>query len=149
MTDHLLRVRAYCPDDLSIVSKIWFDASLQAHPFLGEARLREQRKLVEQIYLKKSESWVATRRDEVVGFIGLLDQFIGGIFVAPVHQSTGVGSALIAHALSLKSELMLEVYAANNNAVNFYTRLGFEEIARRSRDDEGLPFENIHMRLCA
>lgn len=142
-----IQIRAYKAADLHRLSSIWYDTSLQAHPFLGRTYLQEQKVLMETEYLPKSETWVACRADEPVGFISLLDTFIGGLFVEQKLQGGGVGRALIAHALKLKSELSLEVYAHNKEAVAFYQRLGFEEIARRPKDDDGLPFENIRMRL--
>lgn len=145
-----LSIRAYDEaTDLQTLSVIWFDASLLAHAFLGEARLREQRALIETIYLPTAETWVACHRGETVGFISLLDTFIGGLFVAPQQQGLGAGRALVQHALSLKGELSLEVYTANDQALGFYRSLGFEEISRRPVDDEGLPFENSLLQLKA
>lgn len=142
-----LFIRAYDEaSDLQTLSAIWFDASLRAHPFIGEERLREQRIVVETIYLPKAETWVACHHGEPVGFISLLETFIGGLFVAPERQGLGAGRALVGHALALKGELSLEVYTANDQACRFYASLGFEEIARRPMDDEGLPFENAHLR---
>ena len=51
------------------------------------------------------------------------------------------------HALTLVSELSLEVYTANEQAMRFYQKLGFVEQSRRQYDDEGLPFENALMRF--
>lgn len=145
-----LSIRAYDEAaDLQALSAIWFDASLLAHAFLGEARLREQRALIETIYLPTAETWVACHRGETVGFISLLDTFIGGLFVAPQRQGLGAGRALVQHALSLKGELSLEVYTANGQALGFYRSLGFKEISRRPVDDEGLPFENSLLQLKA
>lgn len=141
-----IQIRAYEASDLSTLSAIWFDASMLAHPFLGEARLRAQRTLVEDIYLPGSETWVACRADEPVGFIGLLGASIGGLFVAPAMHGHGIGRALVAHALAIKGALDLEVYADNRAACAFYARLGFEEVSRRDEDDDGLPFANIRMR---
>lgn len=145
-----LFIRAYDEaSDLQTLSAIWFDASLCAHPFIGEERLRQQHILVETVYLPKAETWVACHDGEPVGFISLLETFIGGLFVAPARQGLGAGRALVRHALALKGELSLEVYTANDQACRFYRSLGFEEIARRLVDDEGLPFENAHLRLKA
>lgn len=141
-----IEIRAYEASDLHTLSAIWFDASLLAHPFLGEARLREQSMLIEQVYLPQAETWVACRTGEPVGLIGLLDASIGGLFVAPALHGHGIGRALVEHALALKGALDLEVYADNRDARAFYTRLGFEEVSRRDEDDEGLPFANILMR---
>ncbi|GHC78054.1 GNAT family N-acetyltransferase [Limoniibacter endophyticus] len=133
--------------DVDKLSDIWLDASLAAHPFIGELRLLEQRQLIEEKYLPNSETWVACIGREPVGFISLIDTFIGGIFVAPDHQEEGIGRRLISYAFDLKGELSLEVYTLNYRAVQFYTTLGFQEVSRRATDDEGLPFENALLRL--
>ncbi|KUL93973.1 acetyltransferase [Bosea sp. WAO] len=143
-------IRAYeTSTDLEALSAIWFEASLLAHPFIGEERLREQRVLIETRYLPEAETWVACRAGEPVGFVSLLEHFIGGLFVASGQQGNGIGRTLVAHALKLKGELMLEVYTDNKQAYAFYEALGFKELSRRAQDDEGLPFENAQMRLGA
>lgn len=147
MDKNEVTIRAYAAADKMMLSSIWYRASVKAHDFLGEARLQEQRKLIEDIYLEKAETWVACLDDRPVGFIGLLDRFVGGLFVDPSAQGHGIGRRLIAHALALKSQLMLEVYADNVQACAFYRQLGFCEISRRPKDDDELPFENILMRL--
>lgn len=113
---------------------------------LGQINRFDQRALIEAVYLPKAETWVACRAGEPVGFIGLLDDSIGGLFVAPAMHGHGIGRALVEHALALKGALDLEVYADNLDARAFYARLGFDEISRRDGDDEGLPFVNILMR---
>lgn len=140
-------IRAYRDADLEELSAIWFEASITAHAFVGEARLREQRLLIETVYLPNAETWVAIRGGEPAGFVSLLDDFIGGLFVSPRHQGAGIGRLLVSHALQLKGQLRLEVYTANSQAYAFYENLGFEEQSRRSEDDEGLPFENAQMLL--
>ncbi len=147
MKDFKIHIRAYEAADILRLSSIWFDASQQAHPFLGATRLRKQRTLIERVYLPNSETWIACDASEPIGFISLRDTSVGGLFIEPKLQGGGAGRALIAHALKLKGELSLEVYADNIKAFAFYQRLGFEEITRRAEDDEGLPFENMQMRL--
>ncbi|SED18242.1 GNAT family N-acetyltransferase [Rhodobacter sp. 24-YEA-8] len=133
--------------DLKKLSDIWFEASMKAHPFIGQARLIEQRRLIEIEYLPKAETSVACLDREAVGFISLLGNFIGGIFIAPDRQSLGVGRRLIADALARKGELSLEVYTENEQAVRFYERLGFQEVSRRKIDDFGFAFPNATLSL--
>lgn len=133
--------------DLKKLSDIWFQASLKAHPFIGRPRLIEQRQLIEAEYLPKAETSVACLDGGAIGFISLLNSFIGGIFIAPDRQGMGVGRKLIAHALERKQELSLEVYTANEQAVGFYIALGFQELSRRDVDDFGFPFPNATLRL--
>ena len=112
-------IRAYSPStDTASLSDIWLQASILAHAFIGEDRLLEQQGLIESQYLPSAETWVACRGGRPVGFISLIDSFIGGLFVAPDQQGHGIGRALVAHALSLKGTLMLEVYTDNDQASN-------------------------------
>lgn len=147
MKNHEVTIRAYKASDKPSLSSIWYRASLEAHSFLGEDRLQQQRQLIEDVYLEKAETWVAAINDRPAGFIGLLDCFIGGLFVDPDLQGSGVGQTLVRHALALKGELSLEVYTDNERACRFYRRMGFKVIGERSEDDEGLPFRNIRMEL--
>ncbi len=133
--------------DIERLSGIWLEASLKAHPFIGEPRLVEQRQLIEDEYLPQSETWVACHAGEAIGFVSLLDIHVGGIFVAPDRQGMGVGRMLIAHALQRKGQLSLEVYTANEQAICFYKSLGFSEVSRRDVDDLGYPFENAALHL--
>jgi hypothetical protein len=50
--------------DIRKLSGIWLDASLVAHPFIGERRLIEQWQLIEEKYLPNAETWVACRMGE-------------------------------------------------------------------------------------
>ena len=134
--------------DTETLSSIWFDASMIAHPFIGKLRLLEQRQLIANEYLPKAETWVASHSGNSIGFISLLDNFIGGLFIAPERQGLGAGRKLVAHALARKGELSLEVYTTNEQAVRFYTSLGFSEVSRRDTDDFGYPYQNaaLYMR---
>lgn len=145
MNNQHLTIRAYLDADQKKLSSIWLEASLNAHPFLGRQRLLEQQKLIENIYLPQAETWVACSGDEPVGFIGLIDTFIGGLFVAPSRQGEGIGKALVAYALRLKGELSLDVYAHNESAHRFYIGQRFKEISQNPVDNEGLPFPIIRM----
>ncbi|KPQ04601.1 MAG: putative aetyltransferase YjaB [Rhodobacteraceae bacterium HLUCCA12] len=150
MKNQVVEIRPFdAATDTRKLSGIWLDASLKAHPFIGEPRLLEQRRLIEEEYLPKAETWVACHMGEAIGFISLLDTHIGGIFIVPNRQGIGAGRKLIAHALKRKGELSLEVYTQNKQAVRFYASLGFKEVSRRDVDDFGYPFENAALHFKA
>jgi len=140
-------IRRYGAGDRDRLKAIWRAASEQAHSFFTAEQLDAQEQIVGDIYLPEAETWVMVVGADPVGFIGLIDQFIGGLFVDPSAHGRGIGRRLIAHAQSLKGVLELEVYAENQRAMRFYKRLGFEEIGRRAIDDNGLPFEVVRLRL--
>lgn len=138
-------IRAYDGGDADALVDIWLAASRIGHPFFSDAELTTQSALVRDIYLPQAENWVACCDGRPAGFIGLLDHFIGGLFIDPAMQGRGIGRALVEHALRRKGELELDVYAANPMAPAFYARLGFRETSRRPNDDGGLPLEVIRM----
>ena len=138
-------IRPYRAEDNAALVDIWHRASSVAHDFLPAELLAAQKKLVSEKYLPETETWVAVNGTTPVGFIGLIDSFIGGLFVSPDCQGGGIGSALLDHAFRLKGHLLLEVYAANTRALSFYRRHGFCGIKRRQTDDNGLPFPLIMM----
>ncbi|MDV7141621.1 GNAT family N-acetyltransferase [Tropicimonas sp. TH_r6] len=147
MTSSVPDIRRYRAEDNAALTEIWHRASAISHGFLGAQTLLAHRQLVSEIYLPRAETWVAWLDGDPVGFLGLLDDFIGGLFIAPERQGQGIGQALLCHGLTLKGRLCLDVYAANEGAVRFYLRMGFVETARRKQDKEGLPFEEISMCL--
>lgn len=147
---HGALIRAYSDHgDRVRLAEIWLAASRVGHPFLTEAVIAEQQAKVRDIYLPQAENWVVELDNEPVGFIGLIDDFIGGLFVDPAAHGHGLGKALVLHAARLKGALDVEVYAANTAAVAFYRRMGFATTLHRSHDDEGQPFEVIRMHRAA
>lgn len=141
-----IEIRPYRPEDCLRLLDIWRAASERGHPFFSREQLDEQQQLVGDVYLPQAETWVALSDAKPVGFIGLLDDFVGGLFVAPESHGTGVGRRLIEHALERRGTLELDVYALNAGALSFYRRLGFVEISRRPRDDNDLPLEVVQLR---
>ena len=72
-----------------------------------------------------SEVYVCEKSNKIVGFIGLSENYIAGIFVASNFQSYGIGKRLLDYAKGLKPELYLHVYQKNIRAVKFYQRENF------------------------
>lgn len=140
-------IRPYDPArDAALCLDIWRAASEVGHPFLDRATLDADALLVRDVYLPRAEVHVAERGGEVVGFIALLDDLIGGLFVAPEHHRAGIGRALIDHAASLRDSLEVEVYEANARAHGFYLACGFTPVGRREVDDHDRPLPLIRLR---
>lgn len=138
-------IRPYRTDDCDRLLDIWHAASRTGHPFLSDSELEEQKILVRDIYLPKAENWVALEGSSPVGFIGLLESFIGGLFVHPQAHKRGYGTALVQHAAALKGDLEVEVYSLNDGALRFYERAGFSEVSRRPMDDQGRGLELVRL----
>lgn len=82
--------------------------------------------------LAHDEVWVATGNasgGEVVGYAVLEDDWLHSLYVAPAHQGTGVGSALLDLAKARRPRgFALWVFASNEPARRFYRRRGLVEL---------------------
>lgn len=132
------------PDHTALL-EIWLAASRTGHAFLGEEVLQDQMAKVRDLYLPHADNWVAEDRGQIIGFIGLLGNHIGGLFVSPAEHRRGVGHMLIEQVAAPLGEVTVEVYEQNSSAVAFYDRCGFSVIARKELDDEGRPFALLRM----
>ena len=138
-------LRPYAEADRDACLAIWRAASESGHPFLTLADLDADQVLVRDIYLSKAAITLACEGQEPAGFIALIDDFIGGLFVQPARHRQGVGRLLIATASRQAGPLRVEVYAANENALRFYETLGFEQTAVRATDDQGRPHALVRL----
>ncbi|MFD9615244.1 GNAT family N-acetyltransferase, partial [Streptomyces sp. NPDC059083] len=131
-------IRPYRPEDEEAVVGLWSRATRIAHPFIAEEDTGERERKLRQIYLVHADNWVAELPDRgVVGLLGMLDAEIGGLFVDPGVQKSGIGRQLVAHALRLHPTVTLDVFELNSSARAFYARLGFREITRHLDPDTG------------
>jgi putative acetyltransferase len=141
----MLSIRAYAPENLDQLVGIWERASRVGHPFLSEHDLQEQKTLVREVYLPNADNWVAFGDGKPLGFIGLIENLVGGLFVEPGAHRRGIGRSLIDHATVLKGVLQVEVYAKNDAALGFYQHMGFFEHGRRPVDDQGRKLELVRL----
>ncbi|MGW4094671.1 GNAT family N-acetyltransferase [Nocardia sp. NPDC004750] len=129
-------IRPYRPADEETVVGLWSRATRIAHPFFTDAGTGERERKLREIYLVHADHWVAeTPAHGVVGLLGMLENKIGGLFVDPPAQKTGIGRQLVAHALHLHPTVTLDVFELNTTARAFYTHLGFREITRHLDPD--------------
>jgi putative acetyltransferase len=122
-------IREYADGDLEAVLDAWYEASLVAHSFLPPDFFVAERRELADRWLPASETYVAERDDRVVGFLSLVGDEVGGLFVHPDHQRQGVGRALVDHARSLRGTLELDVFEENEIGRRFYAAYGFEPVA--------------------
>lgn len=77
-----------------------------------------------EIYIYKSEK-------RIIGFAGLLENYIAGIFVDKNYCSKGIGRQLIIYLKEKYKQLSLTVYQKNQLAKNFYLKEDFRIVKEK------------------
>ncbi|KQC30242.1 GNAT family N-acetyltransferase [Flagellimonas eckloniae] len=127
-------IRKYKKEEISILIDIWEKSSAVAHPFLDDEFTKMVKTAMKETYLPNSDTWVFEEKNEIVGFISMLDNEIGGLFILPTHQSKGIGSLLLEHISQFHTELEVEVFDENEIGKPFYIKKGFSLIKEYIQD---------------
>jgi len=117
-------IRKFKIDELETVMKIWLKTNIAAHDFITENYWLGNYDLVKKILLDATV-FVYEEDNAILGFVGLTENYIAGIFIDENSQSEGIGKALIDYVKKSYSELSLQVYKKNPHAVKFYLRFNF------------------------
>ena len=119
-------IRPYEENDLETLIEIWSAASEVATPFLPADFLAGEPDNIRNIYIPNAETWVFEVDNTVIGFIALIGDEVGAIFVHPESQGQGAGRTLMDHAANLRDTIFLDVFKENLIGRHFYDRYGFE-----------------------
>lgn len=139
-------IRQGQPRDGARAVAIWRAAVDATHGFLSPED-RQAIDLQVSEFLPQSPMWVAETGGEVAGFLVIDGDMIEALFVDPSRHGQGVGSALVAHALTIAPNATVDANEQADNAVPFYLARGFERIGRSDRDDQGRPYPLIHFQF--
>lgn len=140
-----MTIRPYTEEDLSELLDVWYRASLTAHSFLSEEFFETERRQIAELWLPTAETMVYETDGCVVGFLALMGNEVGGIFVDPDYQGRGIGRALMDAARDSRPFLELDVFELNSIARRFYDMYGFEFVDRHVNEAARQP--ELRLRL--
>lgn len=134
-------IRTARDSDLEILMTIWLQVNIKAHDFIDPQYWISNEAQVRPILLDYTVIVATDKNDTPIGFIGLDDSYILGLFIASEFQSLGLGKALLSYAQSNRDSLQLNVYQKNTRALNFYTNNGFK-ISQTALDEATNEYEH-------
>lgn len=117
-------IRKLDKNDINQLLQIWLEVNIKTHDFIVKEYWEEQYDNVKDL-LPNSEIYVYEENEKIVAFVGLIENYIAGIFVSFSFQSKGIGKKLLDYIKEFKKELSLNVYVKNISAIKFYQREGF------------------------
>lgn len=125
---------------------IWESAVRHSHDFLTEEHIEFYKPLIRKHYLPAVELYIIRNAGgKIAAFMGLSDELIEMLFVAPEEQGKGYGTRLIEYALDNKGIDKVDVNEENVKALDFYLHQGFRIIGRDETDSIGKPFPILHL----
>jgi putative acetyltransferase len=120
-------IRKYEVTDIEAVVSSWRLSSELAHPFLSQAFFDQEDENLRNIYVKFAETWVCEVDGRVVGFIALVGNEVGGLFLDPAYHGRGFGKAMVDWAVREKGHrLSVDVFKENVIGRHFYDSYGFK-----------------------
>lgn len=117
-------IRRFNKNDINDVMQIWENENIKAHKFISKEYWESNYNFVKES-LPKAEIYVYIIKEKIVGFVGLDNNYIEGIFVDTNNQCNGIGTSLLNKVKESRNSLTLSVYKKNKNAISFYKKNGF------------------------
>ena len=137
------------PSDYLEIITVW-EASVRAtHDFLTEVDIQAYKSLILNSYLDLVRLFCTKEYGRITGFLGLSDDTIQMLFIAPNMRGKGVGKQLLNYAILKKGIRKVDVNEQNPQAIGFYQHMGFSIVGRSEVDGQGRPFPLLHMKLQA
>ncbi|MBO4337714.1 MAG: GNAT family N-acetyltransferase [Lachnospiraceae bacterium] len=129
-------IRKFYDPDLKKVLHIWYDGNLEAHEFIPREYWDRNLGYVSRL-IPSGEVYVYEIDGRVVGFVGVDEGYINGIFVEKDFRGQGIGTRLLAYVAEIYDVIELHVFENNFGAVRFYENRHFIKIDEEVNEDLG------------
>ena len=133
----MVKIRKANKTDINRVMDIWLRANLEAHNFVDPSYWKDNFAVVKQ-EIQNADVFVVEVKNEIVGFAGLKEDYLAGIFFDQKVRHQGLGTELLNYLKQRYSQLILDVYQKNLAAVNFYQKNGFKIIQEKEYQNQNL-----------
>ena len=117
-------IRKFEKKDINAVMEIWKKENIRVHNFIAKDYWKDNYEYVKDI-LPKADIYVYILDEKIVGFVGVNNNYIEGIFIDINNQHSGIGTSLLDKIKEKKDNLILNVYKQNKNAIKFYEKNNF------------------------
>ena len=144
----LAAVKERTPRLIEALTAVWEHSVRATHHFLSEPEILRIRAYVPQAVGGVAQLVAAENQaGEPVGFMGVENGRLEMLFLAPEARGCGRGGRLLRCGIEQYGVREVTVNEQNPQAVDFYAHFGFRTYRRTERDEEGVPYPLLYMRL--
>lgn len=144
----ILEVTKITPSLMEDLIAVWEESVKATHLFLAGSEVEEIKKYVPQALKGIAHLIIVMDKDNrPVAFMGIEEQKLEMLFIAPKERGKGLGKALIQYGIENYSVNELAVNEQNPLAKGFYEHMGFHVYKRTDYDGQGNPYPLLYMRL--
>lgn len=123
------------------IVSVWYEAALSRFNFLPLDYFNKESKVLRE-KLNLHDTFVCEHNSQILGFVSMIDnEYISYIYVDPIYQNNGIGTALIDVLKEKRENLKVKVYKEAKISVAFFLSKGFKFI------DEKIE-ENTNQKIC-
>lgn len=121
-------IREYEDLFLEELLEVWYASTSMAHPFMDAAFLEKEKQNIREKYIPNTKTWIYSNGDGLDGFISMIGNEAGAVFVRPEKHGQGIGKALMDFISQFHEEIEVEVFKENKIGRAFYDKYGFKTI---------------------
>lgn len=142
----IVEIEERTPSLLNRLLKVWERSVKATHLFLSDDEIKRIEPDVRRALKEVSRLIIAEDEKEApIGFMGVEDEMLEMLFIAPEERGKGVGKELILHGIDCYAIRRVTVNEQNPQAKGFYEHMGFQVYERTDYDEQGNPYPLLYM----
>lgn len=118
--------------DLETISQIWLMSNLDTHDFIEKEHWLNNYSFVKKAF-SSATIYAYYSDNKIVGFLGIINEYIAGIFILQDYRSLGIGTQLLKAIQSTHTKPTLDVYQKKYASTKILSKERFSHSTRKIR----------------
>jgi putative acetyltransferase len=138
-----MNIRKATPADYPDIMRVWESSVLATHHFLAKEDFELFKSIIPGQVLPVLELYVIGDT-HIAGVLGVAGDGLEMLFIEAGSRGKGYGKALTQFAITQLHITHMDVNEQNEQAVDFYRKMGFTQTGRSAVDGMGKPYPLLH-----
>ena len=145
---NIIEIQTRTSDLIAQLLTVWENSVKATHLFLSVQEIDEIKNYVPQALKEIAHLIIAADENgKPAAFMGIQNEKLEMLFVAPEERGKGLGKQLIQYGIEHYSIREVTVNEQNPQAIGFYEHMGFQTYKRTDLDEQGMPYPLLYMKL--